>query len=82
MVVFVPKFRQPKVKPLRAALYSFTAFSAFYPIIYACYRNGYWQMDVEAGATRCLLTVLTYTIAVVAYAVSHPPMFETNLQKS
>ena len=46
------------------------ASSAFYPIIYACLVHGYGQMNVEAGANRYLLTILTYLTAVTIYAVS------------
>ena len=45
------------------------ASSAFYPIIYACFQHGYRQMDVEAGATRYVLTVVTYLTAVTMYGV-------------
>lgn len=45
------------------------ASSAFYPIIYACFRHGYSQMDLEAGATRYALTVIVYLTAVTIYAV-------------
>ena len=45
------------------------ASSAFYPIIYASFLNGYRQMDIEAGATRYALTVLVYLTAVTLYSV-------------
>ena len=69
IVLFVRRFRQPAWRPLRGFLFSFMASSAFYPIIYACFQNGYRQMNVEAGATRYALTVVTYLTAVTMYAV-------------
>ena len=49
------------------------ASSAFYPIIYACFLNGYCQMDIEAGANRYAVTVVLYLIAVTVYVVSKEP---------
>lgn len=69
-VLFVPRFRQPSYRAIRGLLFSFMASSAFYPIIYACFIHGYGQMDVEAGANRYLLTIVTYVTAVTIYAVS------------
>ena len=46
------------------------ASSAFYLIIYACSKHRYRQIDVEAGATRYMLNVLIYLVAVVTYGVS------------
>ena len=46
------------------------ASSAFYPIIYACFLNGYRQMNIEAGANRYAVTVLLYLTAVTIYGVS------------
>lgn len=46
------------------------ASSAFYPIIYACFRHGYSQMDVEAGASRYAVTILVYLSGVTIYGVS------------
>ena len=49
------------------------ASSAFYPIIYACFLNGYRQMDIQAGANRYAVTVLLYLTAVTIYGVSQKP---------
>ena len=49
------------------------ASSAFYPIIYACFLNGYRQMDIQAGASRYTVTVLLYLTAVTIYGVSQKP---------
>lgn len=49
------------------------ASSAFYPIIYACFLNGYRQTDVQAGASRYAVTVLLYLTAVIIYGVSREP---------
>ena len=49
------------------------ASSAFYPIIYACFLNGYRQMDIQAGADRYAVTVLLYLTAVTIYGVSEKP---------
>ena len=57
------------MKPLRGFVFSFMASSAFYPVIVASFQHGYRQMDLEAGATRYALTVLTYLLAVTVYAV-------------
>lgn len=70
VVLFVPRFRRPSFRHIRGILFSFMASSAFYPIIYACFVHGYRQMDVEAGAKRYILTVITYVTAVTIYAVS------------
>ena len=70
VVLFVRRFRQPTWRPLRGFLFSFMASSAFYPVIYACFQHGYHQMDVEAGATRYALTIVTYLTAVTMYGVS------------
>ena len=50
------------------------ASSAFYPIIYACFLNGYRQMDSQAGASRYAVTVALYMTAVTVYAVSKEPV--------
>ena len=49
------------------------ASSAFYPIIYACFLNGYRQMDIQAGANRYAVTVILYLTAVTIYGVSEKP---------
>ena len=49
------------------------ASSAFYPIIYACFLNGYRQMEIQAGADRYAVTVLLYLTAVAIYSVSEKP---------
>lgn len=54
------------------------ASSAFYPIIYACPVHGYGQMNVEAGANRYLLTIITYLTAVTIYAVSDLLIISSN----
>ncbi|KAL8897214.1 MAG: hypothetical protein Q9192_002693 [Flavoplaca navasiana] len=71
-VLFVPRFRQPSYRAIRGILFSFMASSAFYPIIYACLVHGYGQMNVEAGANRYLLTIITYLTAVTIYATRIP----------
>lgn len=71
-VLFVRRVRQPAWRPLRGFLFSFMASSAFYPIIYACFANGYRQMDLEAGATRYAATVLVYLSAVTIYGTRIP----------
>lgn len=68
-VLFVRRLRKPAWRPFRGVLFSFMASSAFYPIIYACYLHGYDRMDVEAGASRYVLTVVVYLTAVMIYAV-------------
>ena len=68
-VLFVPSFRQSSYRPFRGLLFSFMASSAFYPVICACFMFGYKQMNVEAGANRYLLTIITYLTAVTIYAV-------------
>ena len=69
-VLFVRRFRKPAWRPFRGFLFSFMASSAFYPIIYGCFLNGYRQMDIEAGATSYALTILLYLTAVTIYSVS------------
>lgn len=69
-VLFVRRFRNSEWRPFRGLLFSFMASSAFYPIIYACFSNGYRQMDIQAGASRYAATVLLYLTAVTIYAVS------------
>ena len=69
-IFLVPAFRARKMKPLRGFVFSFMASSAFYPIIIACFQHNYSRMDLEAGATRYAMTVLTYLLAVTTYAVS------------
>ena len=69
-VLFVRRFRNLAWRPFRGLLFSFMASSAFYPIIYACFLNGYRQMDIEAGANRYVVTVLLYLTAVTIYGVS------------
>ena len=71
VVRFVPRFRRPSFRPIRGILFSFMASSAFYPIIYACFIHGYRTMDVEAGANRYVLAIVTYVTAVTIYAVSN-----------
>lgn len=69
-VLFVPRFRQPAWRPIRAVLFKFMASSAFYPISYACFLHGYNQMNIEAGATRYVWTIAVYLTAVTIYGVS------------
>ena len=69
-VLFVRRFRNSAWRPFRGLLFSFMASSAFYPIIYACFLNGYRQMDIQAGASRYAVTVLLYLTAVTIYGVS------------
>lgn len=71
VVLFVPRFRRPSFRHIRGILFSFMASSAFYPIVYACFIDGYSQTDVEAGANRYVFTVVTYVSAVTIYAVSN-----------
>ena len=47
------------------------ASSAFYPINHACFVHGFHQMHIEAGASRYLLTIVTYLVAVTIYAVNY-----------
>lgn len=47
------------------------ATSTFYPIIYACFVHGFRQMNLEAGASRYLLTIVTYLVAATIYAVGY-----------
>ena len=68
-IFLVPAFRARSMKPLRGFVFSFMASAAFYPIIAACFLHGYRVMDREAGATRYVLTVLTYLLAVTIYVV-------------
>ena len=70
VVLFVPRFRRPAWRPFRGLLFSFMASSSFYPIISACFLYGYSAMDVEAGASRYVLTVFLYVTAVAFYCVS------------
>lgn len=77
-IFLIPGFRARKMKPLRGFVFSFMASSSFYPIIVASFQHGYRQMDLEAGATRYALTVLTYLLAVTTYAVSVPTYIRGN----
>ena len=79
-VLFVPRLRRPAWRPVRGVLFSFMASSAFYPIIYACFIHGYRQMDIEAGATRYLLTIGVYLTAVTTYAVRRPQLLVSSLE--
>ena len=73
-VLFVRRFRNSAWRPFRGIHFSFMASSAFYPIIYACFLNGYRQMDIQAGASRYAVTVLLYLTAVTIYAVNKEPV--------
>ena len=81
-VLFVRRFRQPASRPARGILFSFMASSAFYPIIFACFKHGYRQMDLEAGATLYLMTTITYLIAVTIYSVSERFSTDNSSDKS
>lgn len=70
LMLFVRRFRRPSYRPVRGIFFSFMASSAFYPFIYGCSIHDYARMDIEAGANRYLLTIITYLSAVTIYTMS------------
>lgn len=70
LALFSTSFQAPRMRPLRGAVFSIMASSAFYPIIIKIFQVGWARSDSEYGASYYVGTIVIYLCSVTIYAVS------------
>ncbi|CAN8103995.1 unnamed protein product [Discula destructiva] len=67
--LFSKSFQAPKMRPLRAFVFSFMASSAFVPIIVKIAQVGWTRANTEYGASLYGWTIFIYLCSVTIYAL-------------
>lgn len=69
MMSVTPKFRTPKWRPFRAAMFVAMGLSALFPVLHGLILYGIQQMNSRIGLSWLVLQGFLYVLGAVIYAV-------------
>lgn len=72
IATFQPRFRQPFLRPVRAATFGSLAFLTMLPVLHGVYRNGWKTQNQQMGITWVLITLALNTLGGSIYAFKVP----------
>lgn len=79
---FQPKFRDPHLRPLRAATFGSFAFSSIIPVVHAAAKYGWAEQSQRMGLYWVIGTLAFNTSGAVAYAVKVGMLPHNTFKKS